>query len=46
MQGVIVGTISLTGVGLKFSDIIISLANGNLLAAIFLAMVANACRGV
>ena len=32
--GIIVGTISLTGIGLKFSDIIISLASGNLLAAV------------
>ena len=34
--GVIVGTISLTGIGLKFSDIIISAAGGNLLLAVLL----------
>ncbi|HEY5733706.1 MAG TPA: TRAP transporter fused permease subunit, partial [Gammaproteobacteria bacterium] len=44
--GVIVGTISLTGIGLKFSDIIISLANGNLLAAIFLVALASLVLGM
>ena len=34
--GIIVGTISLTGIGLKFSDIIISAAGGNLLLAVLL----------
>ncbi len=44
--GIIVGTISLTGIGLKFSDIIISLANGNLLAAIFLIAFASLILGM
>lgn len=44
--GVIVGTISLTGIGLKFSDIIISLAGGNLLAAILLVGVASLVLGM
>ncbi len=44
--GIIVGTISLTGIGLKFSDIIISLANGNLLAAIFLVALASLVLGM
>jgi TRAP transporter 4TM/12TM fusion protein len=44
--GIIVGTISLTGVGLKFSDIIISLASGNLLAAIFLVALASLILGM
>ena len=44
--GIIVGTISLTGIGLKFSDIIISLANGNLLAAIFLIALASLVLGM
>jgi TRAP transporter 4TM/12TM fusion protein len=44
--GIIVGTISLTGVGLKFSDIIISLADGNLLAAIFLVALASLVLGM
>jgi TRAP transporter 4TM/12TM fusion protein len=44
--GIIVGTISLTGIGLKFSDIIISLANGNLLAALFLVGLASLVLGM
>ncbi len=44
--GIIVGTISLTGIGLKFSDIIISLANGNLLLALVLVMLASLVLGM
>jgi len=44
--GIIVGTISLTGIGLKFSDIIISLANGNLLLAIGLIAIASLVLGM
>jgi len=44
--GIIVGTISLTGIGLKFSDIIISLAGGNLLPAIFLVALASLVLGM
>ena len=44
--GIIVGTISLTGIGLKFSDIIISLAGGNLLAAVFLVALASLVLGM
>jgi len=44
--GVIVGTISLTGIGLKFSDIIISAAGGNLLAAILLIALASLVLGM
>ena len=44
--GIIVGTISLTGIGLKFSDIIISLASGNLLVAIFLVALASLVLGM
>ena len=44
--GIIVGTISLTGVGLKFSDIIISLAHGNLLAALGLVGLASLVLGM
>ncbi|MEZ4648422.1 MAG: TRAP transporter large permease subunit [Candidatus Eisenbacteria bacterium] len=44
--GIIVGTISLTGIGLKFSDIIISLANGNLLAALLLVGLASLVLGM
>jgi TRAP transporter 4TM/12TM fusion protein len=44
--GVIVGTISLTGIGLKFSDIIISAAGGNLLLAILLIALASLVLGM
>jgi TRAP transporter 4TM/12TM fusion protein len=44
--GIIVGVISLTGIGLKFSDIIISLAGGNLLAAILLVGLASLVLGM
>ncbi len=44
--GIIVGTISLTGIGLKFSDIIISLAGGNLLLAIILIALASLVLGM
>lgn len=44
--GIIVGTISLTGIGLKFSDIIISLAGGNLLPAILLVGLASLVLGM
>ncbi len=44
--GIIVGTISLTGIGLKFSDIIISLANGNLMIALLLVGLASLVLGM
>ena len=44
--GIIVGTISLTGIGLKFSDIIISLAHGHLLPAILLIGIASLVLGM
>jgi len=44
--GIIVGCISLTGIGLKFSDIIISLAGGNLFAAIILVGFASLVLGM
>jgi TRAP transporter 4TM/12TM fusion protein len=44
--GVIVGTISLTGIGLKFSDLIISFSGGNLLVAIILIAVASLALGM
>ncbi len=44
--GIIVGTISLTGIGLKFSDIIISAAGGNLLLAILLIALASLVLGM
>ncbi|MEW6427121.1 MAG: TRAP transporter fused permease subunit [Thermodesulfobacteriota bacterium] len=44
--GIIVGTISLTGIGLKFSDIIISMAGGNLLIALLLVGLASLVLGM
>ncbi|MBU0676133.1 MAG: TRAP transporter fused permease subunit [Proteobacteria bacterium] len=44
--GIIVGTISLTGIGLKFSDIIISMAGGNLLIALLLIGLASLVLGM
>ncbi len=44
--GIIVGTISLTGIGLKFSDIIISLSDGNLLLALLLVALASLVLGM
>jgi TRAP transporter 4TM/12TM fusion protein len=44
--GLIVGTFTLTGFGLKISSIIMSLASGSVLAAIFLAMIASALIGL
>ena len=44
--GIIVGSIALTGIGLKFSDIIISLAGGNLAIAIVLIGLASLVLGM
>lgn len=44
--GIIVGAIALTGIGLKFSDIIISLASGNLAIAIILIGLASLVLGM
>jgi TRAP transporter 4TM/12TM fusion protein len=44
--GIIVGTISLTGIGLKFSDLIISFSGGNLLFAIILIAIASLALGM
>ncbi len=44
--GIIVGVIALTGIGLKFSDIIISLAAGNLVVAILLIGLASLVLGM
>lgn len=44
--GIIVGSIALTGIGLKFSDIIISLAGGNLVIALVLVALASLVLGM
>ncbi|MBN1828025.1 MAG: TRAP transporter permease [Deltaproteobacteria bacterium] len=40
VAGIIVGTVTLTGLGLKFADLIITLSGGHLYPALFLTMVA------
>jgi TRAP transporter 4TM/12TM fusion protein len=44
--GIIVGTIALTGIGLKFSNIIISLSGGNLVFALLLIAFASLLLGM
>ncbi|WP_298719875.1 TRAP transporter permease [uncultured Oceanisphaera sp.] len=44
--GIIVGTISLTGMGLKFSDLIISMAGDSLLLALILVAIASLVLGM
>ncbi|MFC3853555.1 TRAP transporter permease [Salinispirillum marinum] len=44
--GIIVGTISLTGMGLKFSDLIISMAGGSLILALLLVGLASLVLGM
>lgn len=44
--GIIVGTFSLTGLGLKISGLIMSLSGGTLLGALFFAMVASFVIGL
>ena len=44
--GVIVGTISLTGMGLKFSDLVISMAGESLLLAVVLIAIASLVLGM
>ncbi len=44
--GIIVGTIYSTGVGLRFSDIIVSLSNGNLILVILLIGLASLVLGM
>lgn len=44
--GMIVGSIALTGIGLRFSEIIISLSGGNLIGAILLVGIASLVLGM
>ncbi len=46
VAGIIVGTVTLTGLGLKFSDLIVTLSHGNLYAALFLTMMASIIMGM
>ena len=43
--GIIVGVISLTGLGLKFSDSLVSLSGGNILFALIFTMIASLILG-
>jgi len=44
--GIIIGVISLTGLGLKFSTLVITISGGNLLVALILTMVASLILGM
>ncbi len=44
--GIVVGVVTLTGLGLKFSGAIISLAQGNLYLTLFFAMIASLILGM
>jgi TRAP transporter 4TM/12TM fusion protein len=46
VAGVIVGTVTLTGLGLKFADLIITLSGGMLIPALFLTMIAAIIMGM
>jgi TRAP transporter 4TM/12TM fusion protein len=44
--GIVVGTVGLTGLGLKFSAMVISVAGGNWVYAVFLVMIASLFLGM
>ncbi len=46
VAGLIVGTVTLTGLGLKFADLIVTLANGQLYPALVLTMIASIIMGM
>lgn len=46
VAGIIVGVVTLTGVGLKFSDFVLQFANNNLYLALFLTMIASIILGM
>lgn len=46
VAGLIVGTVTLTGLGLKFADLIVNLSNGNLYIALVLTMIASIIMGM
>lgn len=46
VAGIVMGVINLTGLGLKISSIIVSIANGNLLIALVLAMLTSLLLGM
>jgi TRAP transporter 4TM/12TM fusion protein len=44
--GIVIGVVNLTGLGLRFSGLIINVSGGNLLAALFLTMIASLILGM
>lgn len=44
--GIVVGVVTLTGLGLKFASLIIDAAGGNLIATLFLTMIASLILGM
>ncbi len=44
--GIIIGVITLTGLGLKFSSLVVTLSGGNLFAALLLTMIASLILGM
>lgn len=44
--GIVVGVLNLTGAGLKFASVIVSLSNGNLLLALIMTMLASIVLGM
>ncbi|HPI98625.1 MAG TPA: TRAP transporter fused permease subunit, partial [Synergistales bacterium] len=46
VAGIIVGCVTLTGLGLKFADLIVALAHGQLYPALFLTMLASIIMGM
>ncbi len=46
VAGIIVGVVGLTGLGLKFSSMMVALSGGNLVAALFLVLIASLILGL
>ncbi len=46
VAGIIVGVVTLTGLGLKFADLIVTLSHGQMYPALFLTMVASIIMGM
>ncbi|MGE5483610.1 MAG: TRAP transporter permease [Ignavibacteriales bacterium] len=46
VAGLIVGTVTLTGLGLKFADLVVSISGNNLYLALFMTMLASIVMGM
>lgn len=46
VAGIVVGSVTLTGLGLKFADLIVSISGNNLIIALILTMVASIIMGM